>query len=167
MTNPEIALMERVQRVADTWIPSAARAYSRWGDHAAGWIALGVAGAALSKRHRTDFLAMTGAVVLAHGSAVVTKRVVRRRRPSDGRIRVLDKTPSDLSFPSAHTASTTAAAAALAPVVGAPLASTAVATMAASRVLLGVHYPSDVAAGAALGLAAATVVRRWRRAAQQ
>jgi membrane-associated phospholipid phosphatase len=32
--------------------------------------------------------------------------------------------------------------------------------MLVSRVLLGVHYPSDVVAGAALGAGVATVVRR-------
>jgi membrane-associated phospholipid phosphatase len=33
-------------------------------------------------------------------------------------------------------------------------------TMLVSRVLLGVHYPSDVVAGAALGAGVAAVVRR-------
>lgn len=153
--------MERVQAIGGTAIPPMARGYSRWGDHAAGWILLGLAGAALSERRRRDFLAITGAAVLAHGGAVVTKRLVRRRRPSDPRVRVLVKAPSDLSFPSAHASSTTAACVALTPLVGAPVAVAAAATMAGCRVALGVHYPSDVAAGAALGLAAGAVARRW------
>jgi membrane-associated phospholipid phosphatase len=35
--------------------------------------------------------------------------------------------------------------------------------MLVSRVLLGVHYPSDVVSGAALGAAVAAVVRRSSR----
>jgi len=37
---------------------------------------------------------------------------------------------------------------------------TATGAMLVSRVLLGVHYPSDVVSGAALGATVATVVRR-------
>ena len=33
--------------------------------------------------------------------------------------------------------------------------------MAVSRLVLGVHYPTDVVAGAGLGAAVATVARRW------
>jgi undecaprenyl-diphosphatase len=63
----------------------------------------------------------------------------------------LVSTPTSLSFPSAHASASFAAARAYSALLpGAPLYSAA-AAMALSRVYLGVHYPSDIAAGAALG----------------
>ncbi len=77
------------------------------------------------------------------------KQVVRRARPEgDDLPHSLIRAPASTSFPSAHAAMAAAAAVVLPPVV-APAA----ALMAASRVYLGVHYPSDVAAGVVVGLA--------------
>ncbi|MBO3083831.1 phosphatase PAP2 family protein [Cellulomonas sp. zg-ZUI188] len=153
--------MRRIQEVAgDGPLPSLARGYSSWGEHARGWLALGVVGAAVDRDRRRLWLGVSAAAFGAHAGAVVLKRVVRRKRPNDPRVAVLTSTPSDLSFPSAHVASTTAAVVALAPLVGMPFAVAAAGGMAFSRVLLGVHYPSDVAVGAALGAVSAVVVRR-------
>ena len=92
----------------------------------------------------------------AHALNVLVKRRVRRQRPLIPELPALARTPSTLSFPSAHAASTFAAAAAFTPLAPRlPLYPVALA-MGASRVFLGVHYPSDVLAGAALG----TVVGR-------
>lgn len=161
MTAREITAMRRLQEVAAGGaLPAVARGYSRWGEHAAGWLLLGLVGAAVDERRRRQWLGVTCASFGAHAAAVVLKRVVRRRRPDSPDVRVLVGTPSDLSFPSAHAASTTAAAVALAPLVGAPVAAGAACVMGFSRVLLGVHYPSDVAVGTGLGLLSGAVVRR-------
>lgn len=68
----------------------------------------------------------------------------------------------DTSFPSGHTAGAVAVAAVVArdmPRLAVP-ASALAAVIAAVQVPRGAHYPADIAAGAALGLAAAWVVDR-------
>ena len=144
-------------------VPGLARAYSAWGEHSAGWVAFGLAGACLDPTRRGAWLRLSVSAFTAHAGAVVLKRIVRRPRPDDESVAVLVRTPSDLSFPSAHAASTTAAACALIPLVGVPAATAAAVSMALARVLLGVHYPSDVAAGAALGVATAAAISHWGR----
>jgi membrane-associated phospholipid phosphatase len=164
VSSAEIDVMARCQDLlARGPAPAAARAYSAWGEHAAGWVALGCLGALIDRRRRDAWVATAAGAFAAHAVAVVLKRVVRRHRPSDPSVRVLVRTPSDLSFPSAHAASTTAAAVALAPMVGSPAAAAGALAMGAARVLLGVHYPSDVAAGAAIGLLVGRASRRLVR----
>jgi len=77
--------------------------------------------------------------------------VVRRHRPGDPRIQVHVSTPSDWSFPSSHAASTTAAAVAYSRLLGRRYPLISIPVMMTSRVILGVHYPSDVLAGVVLG----------------
>jgi membrane-associated phospholipid phosphatase len=160
VTAREVRLMRRVQQLPGREVTArGARGYSLFGEHAAGWLAVAAVGVALDRPGRRNWAVVGGAAFAAHATAVVVKRVVRRRRPSDPSVEVLVPTPSDLSFPSAHAASTTAAAVALAPVIGVPAAAGLSSAMMFSRVLLGVHYPTDVLAGAAVGVASAVAVR--------
>jgi membrane-associated phospholipid phosphatase len=104
---------------------------------------------------------LTGAgAFTAHATAVLIKRLVRRPRPHHPAVAVNVGTPSRLSFPSAHATSTTAASILLARLTGAPLPALLVPPMALSRMLLGVHYPSDVATGVAVGAAVAAITVR-------
>ncbi len=144
----------------------AARGLSHFGEHALGWMTCAAVGVVVSFA-RDDPPAQTRWVQAgvgafgAHAASVIVKRVVRRRRPSDPRIRVGVATPSELSFPSSHATSTTAAAILLGRAAGLPtgvLPAVIVPPMLASRLVLGVHYPSDVAAGAVLGAACAVAV---------
>jgi hypothetical protein len=158
----EIRVLESVQRTAGG-APAVrvARGMSLFGEHAAGWLALGALGALADRRRRRDWLVASAGVALAHGASIGVKRVVRRPRPDDPRVRVLVGTPSRLSFPSAHATSTTAAAVLFGGLVRRPLVPVLVPPMALSRLVLGVHYPSDVVAGSVLGAAVAVAVRRW------
>nr|WP_222132406.1 phosphatase PAP2 family protein [Pseudonocardia sp. C8] len=160
----EIAVLVTVQdTLAGDPVLRVARGMSLFGEHAAGWLALGIAGAVLDRPRRREWLGSAAAVALAHGTSIGVKRVVRRRRPDHPSVRVLVGTPSRLSFPSSHATSTTAAAVLYGGLLGRRARAGATATaglMALSRLVLGVHYPSDVATGTALGAAVATGARR-------
>jgi membrane-associated phospholipid phosphatase len=157
----ELRALRRLQRLSGRpGLTAAANVLSSAGEHAWLWMALAGTGATVDRRRRRQWVQVGAAAVVAHGGAVVLKRVVRRQRPSGTDLRILDSTASRLSFPSAHAASTTAAAVAATPLVGAAVTVPVVVAMATARMLLGVHYPTDVSAGMLIGLASAKAVAR-------
>lgn len=130
-------------------------------DHSVLWIVLAVAGAAFGGR-RGRRAAGYGLCALMFTSAMVNgplKLIIARRRPTPHRW--LRRMPVTSSFPSGHAASALAFAVAAtrevpeAGVVLLPLAG----AVACSRVYLGMHYPSDVLAGAAFGAAVGASTR--------
>lgn len=131
--------------------------FSRTGEHASGWLALGLAGAALSgdADRRRAWLHGVRIVVASYGMNQTIKFIVRRRRPELDSLPPLTPTVTQLSFPSAHATTSFAAARAYASLAPAWALYGAAAAFAASRPYLGVHYPSDVLAGALLGTAVA------------
>lgn len=142
---------------------SAARGLSHFGEHALGWMAVSGLGAALDRKRRKEWLGVGVGAVGAHAASIVIKRVVRRPRPDSPAVQVNVSTPSKLSFPSSHATSTTAAAILLGRLTGLPVPLAVVPPMLISRLVLGVHYPTDVLAGAALGAASAAVVTGAQR----
>lgn len=160
----EVAVLAAVQRRLNRpAMVRAARGLSHFGEHSAGWVAAGLIGAALDKPRRREWLTSAAGAVGAHAASIAVKQVVRRKRPEDPAVEVLVGTPSRLSFPSAHATSTTAAAVLYSGLTGRRLEPVLVPPMLASRLVLGVHYPSDVLAGTALGGVIGTVVRRKLR----
>jgi membrane-associated phospholipid phosphatase len=130
-------------------------AYSRSGEHATCWLALGLAGAALSRRteRRRAWRRGVGVVAASYGVNQAIKVAVRRRRPELDGLPPLTPVVTRLSFPSAHATTSFAAARAYATLAPAWALYAAAAAFAVSRPYLGVHYPSDVLAGALLGTA--------------
>jgi len=156
----EARVLLAVQRGTGARTVLVARALSRAGDHAAAWIAVGVAGAVADHRRRAQWVEALTAVVAAHAASVIVKRVARRVRPThDGLVSHVE-VPSRWSFPSSHATSTTTAAMVYGPLLGSRLSVVLPPAMAWSRLALGVHYPSDVLWGTALGAAVATVANR-------
>ncbi len=157
----EVALLVTVQRgLARPAVVRAARGLSLFGEHSAGWVALGAVGAAVDRDRRAGWLTAAAGAVGAHAASIAVKRVVRRPRPTHPDVAVGVGTPSKLSFPSSHATSTTAAAVLYSGLVGRNLVPTLVPPMLVSRLVLGVHYPTDVLAGAALGGAVGGILRR-------
>ncbi|MER6027701.1 phosphatase PAP2 family protein [Streptomyces sp. NPDC001851] len=140
---------------------------SRSANHGVLWFATAAVMAA-SRTPRARRAAARGLASLSVASLAINtigKRSVRRARPvldPVPLVRQLKRQPITTSFPSGHAASAAAFATGVAlesPVWGAAVVPVAF-SVAASRVYTGVHFPSDVLAGAALGAGAAFLVRR-------
>ena len=147
----------------DTLLPTLTRA----ADHAVLWVGISAVLMA-SKRRPAQRAGRRGIVSLAVTSLLVNaigKRAMPRKRPALGAVPVARRArrrPSSSSFPSGHAASAAAYATAAGhadPVLGPPLAALA-ATVGFSRVYTGMHHPSDVLVGAALGTAVGLVGNR-------
>ncbi|WP_282701247.1 bifunctional phosphatase PAP2/diacylglycerol kinase family protein [Streptomyces sp. CC219B] len=135
-------------------------------NHGLLWFATGAVMAA-SRTPRARRAAARGLASLSLASLTINtlgKRSVRRPRPlldPVPLVRQLKRQPITTSFPSGHSASAAAFATGVAlesPAWGAVVAPVAC-LVALSRVYTGAHYPSDVLAGAALGVGAAYAVR--------
>lgn len=137
----------------------AAADFSRLGEHGGIWIALALAGALLDAPERRRRWQRGGAVVCTvYLANTALKLLVGRPRPQLPGLPPLVGTPTQLSFPSAH-AATSFAGARLYSRMGlpaTPLYTLAVA-LSLSRLYLGVHYPSDLLAGALLGTVLAAI----------
>ncbi len=126
-----------------------------------GWVAGGVALAILGG-HKGRRAGMATAFASLAATYVVQTRIkplFRRVRPFVNReARVVGIKPPDHSFPSGHTASSFAGATALAFYYpkAAPLLYGLATAVGASRVHLGVHFPSDAAVGGVIGIGIGT-----------
>jgi undecaprenyl-diphosphatase len=160
----------------DTLMP----AMSRIGNLGAVWLIL-LGGVAAFGGKPGRRIALAGLVALAIGfaSSAVIKEITMRPRPFEvlPDVRLLVDAPHSYALPSGHTTSAFAAAS------GALLAAKRLlgrvpvwgwgmlalgAAIAYSRLYVGVHWPTDVAAGIVLGLASGRAgvhlaLRRWRR----
>jgi undecaprenyl-diphosphatase len=138
---------------------AAIRRFSSLGEHGMLWLGLGAAGTILDRRRREDWRRATITVGASYLCSTGVKLAIGRRRPVVEDLPQLMATPTGLSFPSSHSTSSFAAARAYGRLLPSPLLYGVAVPMALSRLYLGVHYPSDVLAGAALGTVLGSVGR--------
>jgi undecaprenyl-diphosphatase len=132
------------------------RRFSEAGSYGVGWIVMfGVVGV-LSDGIRRGIVAAALVVAMLTFNTLV-KNVIRRPRPV---ARAIEHAPTTYSMPSAHTSMAMVGAASMSVIQphAEPLWWAVAIGLAASRVLLGMHYLFDILAGAALGLACGLLV---------
>ena len=135
------------------------RRFSRLGEHGLVWYGVGAAGVLVDGRRRGRWLRATAVVGGSYLISTSIKMAIGRKRPLVEDLPHLMATPTGLSFPSSHSSSSFAAARAYGRLLPSLPLYAAASAMAFSRLYLGVHYPSDIAAGAALGSVLGTLGR--------
>jgi undecaprenyl-diphosphatase len=137
----------------------AAKLLGKAGNNGAGWFLAGAGLAAADRSRRRAWATCAALGPAAIGLNYGIKVIAKRPRPVLKGLPPLGGAPSSLSFPSAHSTSSFAVATAMTRIDRrAAIAFVPAAALAAGRPYLGMHYPSDVAAGVALGTALGLVV---------
>ncbi len=167
VTAADLAIMARVSAASSPGLDRALPALSRAADHSGLWIGIAAALAATESKwaRRAALRGLAGIAIASSATNVLAKGMMRRVRPtSEVPIsRRLARVPRTTSFPSGHAASAAAFATGVAlelPVMAAPVGALA-AAVGASRVVTGVHFPSDVVAGFAIGTCAGMLTVYW------
>ena len=143
-----------------------ARLMSHFGEHALGWLSLAALGYAVDAQRRPQWAMMGAAAFSSHAASVVVKRIIRRPRPHHPMVRTGVGNPkqAELSLLARYLddggIGGVAAVFGLvppqlrwAPKLGIP-------AIMLSRLVLGVHYPTDVTVGAMLGAGSAVAVEK-------
>jgi membrane-associated phospholipid phosphatase len=129
-------------------------ALGKAGNNGLVWLVLGAVLAAIDSSRWESWLICALLGPLAIGLNYGIKLLVKRPRPVLEGLPPLGGAPSSLSFPSAHATSSFAVATAMCRVDPATSAAFLVAiALSLGRPYLGMHYPSDVLAGALIGIA--------------
>jgi diacylglycerol kinase family enzyme/membrane-associated phospholipid phosphatase len=167
-TGFEVRLMGAVPVGQSVLLDRVLPTLGRFANHGRLWFATAGALSAVPQRtpRRAALRGLAALGLASSGTNLLAKALVDRRRPGLAAvplIRQLRRVPASSSFPSGHAASAAAFATGVALEsrwLALPVAGLA-AGVAASRVVTGVHYPSDVVAGACLGVSAGLLTTRW------
>jgi membrane-associated phospholipid phosphatase len=117
---------------------------------------------------RQNALYMASSTAITFGLTLLIKQIVKRPRPFVHNLKIVSVyQPGEFSFPSGHSSTTFSTAMAVSHAypkwyVIAPSFLWA-GTVSYSRMYLGVHYPTDVAAGALLGTGTALLLQPLRK----
>ncbi|HKF81332.1 MAG TPA: phosphatase PAP2 family protein [Solirubrobacterales bacterium] len=140
-------------------LEGAAVALGKAGNNGLVWFVLGAALAIIDSSRWESWLICALLGPLAIGLNYGIKLAVKRPRPLLEGLPPLGGAPSSLSFPSAHATSSFAVATAMVRVDPAMAGAFLVAiALSLGRPYLGMHYPSDVLAGAFIGVALGLIV---------
>ncbi|HVD41134.1 MAG TPA: phosphatase PAP2 family protein [Solirubrobacterales bacterium] len=140
-------------------VEGAAVALGKVGNNGLIWLVLGLVLVAIDSSRWEQWLVCALLGPLAIGLNYAIKLLVKRPRPVLEGLPPLGGAPSSLSFPSAHATSSFAVATAMVRVDPAMAGAFAVAILISlGRPYLGMHYPSDVLAGAFLGVVLGLIV---------
>ncbi|MET0190333.1 MAG: phosphatase PAP2 family protein [Pseudonocardia sediminis] len=161
------AISRAVSRHPRSRVDDVMKVLSGAANHSVLWFA--IAAVLASRKGASRKAALRGVLAVAGASATangIAKPLLPRRRPAASELpayQVLAHPPTSSSFPSGHAASAAAFATAVcleSPRLGLVVAPVA-ATVAYSRVHVGVHWASDVLVGFGLGTGIALATRRW------
>jgi membrane-associated phospholipid phosphatase len=160
MENADLRLLRAMRtRWHTPGVEAAAVALGKAGNNALVWVLLGIALALIDSSRREEWLICAALGPIAIGLNYGLKLLVRRPRPVLEGLPPLGGAPSSLSFPSAHAFSSFAVATAMFRVDPATAGTFIVAfALSLGRPYLGMHYPSDVLAGALLGIVLGLIV---------
>ncbi len=161
------AWVRRSARLSRTVADPSMKALSKVANHSVLWFSLGAALACREGSPRRAALRGVGAIAAASATTnLLGKPLFPRRRPAAHLVaghRRLSDPPTSSSFPSGHAGS--AAAFTTAVVMECPRAALVVAPLSVavgySRVHTGVHWPSDVLCGFAIGTGMALATKHW------
>src|SRR4051794_28505441 len=128
-------------------------ALAQAGEQGAVWQTIALSGWLFDRARRRVYVRASRNLVIASAANYAIKLIVGRRRPELPGLPPLVRTLSTRSYLSAHATTSFTGAAALARVLPASPLYVLACAMALTRPYVGVHYPSDVLAGAVLGSA--------------
>lgn len=162
----DMSVLLALQEVRNDWIDPLMQAYTSMGNFGAIWIALSAAMLCYKPTRTAGMLALAAMVLGLLCTNMILKPLVARPRPwvdVPGLFPLINE-PDPNSFPSGHTCAAFAAALVFWRALpdtwsGTKTLALAMAVlMALSRLYVGVHYPTDVLAGALVGAACAWTV---------
>lgn len=142
------------------WLTPVVYAVTSLGNYGIFWIALTLVLMAFGKTRRAGIICALALIISLIADNIILKNLFARTRPYDAveGIILIGKRYTDYSFPSGHTGSSFAAATAVFIGCGRKAGAAALVlagAIALSRLYIGVHYPTDILGGIAVGIMSA------------